>query len=62
MRIKAKVAYDGTSYGGWQVQKNANTVQAEMERAYERITGIHTHIQCAGRTDAGVHARANRAF
>lgn len=56
MRIKAKVAYDGTAYGGWQVQKNANTVQAEMERAYERITGIHAHIQCAGRTDAGVHA------
>ena len=56
MRIKAIVAYDGTAYGGWQVQQNADTVQAEMERAYEQITGVHAHIQCAGRTDAGVHA------
>ena len=35
--IKLTIAYDGTRYGGWQVQKNAATIQAELEKALSRI-------------------------
>jgi tRNA pseudouridine38-40 synthase len=52
----AKVEYDGTDFFGFQVQVNRRTVQGEIERALERITGIRTRIVGAGRTDRGVHA------
>ncbi|MGC9357646.1 MAG: tRNA pseudouridine(38-40) synthase TruA [Anaerolineae bacterium] len=57
MRVKAVVAYDGTGYSGFQWQKNAPTIQAELEKALERLTRKATRILAAGRTDAGVHAR-----
>lgn len=56
MRIKAVVAYDGTGYGGFQRQKNAPSIQEELERVLERLTGVPTQVLSAGRTDAGVHA------
>ncbi len=56
MRVKAVVAYDGTDYGGFQRQRNAPTIQAELESALSEITGWPTRIVAAGRTDAGVHA------
>lgn len=56
MRVKAVVAYDGTGYGGFQRQKNAPSIQEELERALEKLTGIPCRILAAGRTDAGVHA------
>ncbi len=55
-RIKLIIEYLGTGYHGWQVQDNAQTVQAEMEKAVHRITGEEVRVTGAGRTDAGVHA------
>jgi tRNA pseudouridine38-40 synthase len=49
--------YAGTRYSGWQKQKNARTVQGEIERAIVDATGLHRfEFQGSGRTDAGVHA------
>ena len=56
MRVKALVSYDGTGYSGFQWQQNAPTIQAELERALQSLTGTFTRIVAAGRTDAGVHA------
>jgi tRNA pseudouridine38-40 synthase len=59
---KLKVEYDGTKYSGWQKQLNARTVQGELEKAAADLLGIKdVDIQGAGRTDAGVHARAQIA-
>ncbi len=50
------LAYDGTAYAGWQVQRDATTVQGLLESAAERLNGEPTRVLGAGRTDAGVHA------
>ena len=50
------VEYDGTNYHGSQLQKNARTVQGELEQAITKLTGERTRIKTASRTDAGVHA------
>lgn len=49
--------YDGTDYHGSQYQANAPTIQGEMEKALQKLTGKKTRIKAASRTDAGVHAR-----
>jgi tRNA pseudouridine38-40 synthase len=54
--FKLTIAYDGTDFGGWQWQPNARTVQAELERAIERIARQKVRCTASGRTDAGVHA------
>lgn len=56
MRVRAVVAYDGTGYGGFQRQRNAPSIQEELERALEKLTQTPCPIVAAGRTDAGVHA------
>ena len=56
MRVKAVVAYDGTGYRGFQRQKNALTIQEELERALEKLTQTSCPVLASGRTDAGVHA------
>ena len=56
MRLALIVEYDGTEYSGFQYQKNARTVQEEIEKAIESLTGESVRIKAAGRTDAGVHA------
>ena len=61
MRYKLTIAYDGTNYGGWQVQPNRNTVQAEIERVLEKMTCTQIRIHHSGRTDAGVHAKGQVA-
>ncbi|MGC9359252.1 MAG: tRNA pseudouridine(38-40) synthase TruA [Anaerolineae bacterium] len=53
---RATVAYDGTSYHGFQWQPEQATVQGELTRAAERITRENVSVIGAGRTDAGVHA------
>ena len=59
--FKITVSYDGTEYAGWQVQQNANTVQAEIERAVEVISQQRVRVTGSGRTDSGVHAIAQVA-
>lgn len=56
MRIALGIEYDGSHYYGWQRQREVNSVQAELERVLSRIADHPVEIQCAGRTDAGVHA------
>jgi tRNA pseudouridine38-40 synthase len=56
-RYWAKVEYDGTDFYGFQVQAAERTVQGEIERALEAVTGARTRVVGAGRTDRGVHAR-----
>lgn len=54
--IKLTLQYDGTAYHGWQIQKNAVTIQETVEEAIEKITGARINPTGCGRTDAGVHA------
>lgn len=50
------VAYEGTHYHGWQVQKDLElTVQAEIEKALSAVANEPVVVVCAGRTDTGVH-------
>jgi len=57
VRYRARVAYLGTFFRGWQVQKNADrTVQAVLEAALFRVEGGPVRAVAAGRTDTGVHA------
>lgn len=60
-RILLTVAYDGTEYHGWQVQEGVSTVEGELNRAIEELTGSVTEVIGASRTDAGVHGLCNRA-
>jgi len=59
--VKLTVAYDGTGFSGWQRQKGDRSVQAEIEKALERMHGHPVALTGSGRTDAGVHARAQAA-
>jgi tRNA pseudouridine38-40 synthase len=60
-RYKLTVEYAGTRYSGWQIQKNARTVQGELQRALEEAAGGRVETYGSGRTDAGVHALAQIA-
>lgn len=61
-RFKLTIEYAGTRYSGWQIQKNARTVQGEIDRAVREATGRRDfELYGAGRTDAGVHALAQVA-
>jgi tRNA pseudouridine38-40 synthase len=59
--IRIVVEYDGTRFAGWQVQKEGPTIQGELQRAIEEITGRKTLAVGSGRTDAGVHAEGQVA-
>jgi tRNA pseudouridine38-40 synthase len=56
MRFFIELSYKGTNYHGWQEQPNANTVQAEINRALSTILNTNIEVIGAGRTDTGVHA------
>ena len=55
-RVALLVQYDGSSYSGWQRQKNATAVQEILEKSLLKITNNTVTTFAAGRTDAGVHA------
>jgi tRNA pseudouridine38-40 synthase len=58
-RYFLEVAYKGTQYSGFQIQENANTIQAEIEKAFQTIHRRTVSLTGSSRTDAGVHALQN---
>jgi tRNA pseudouridine38-40 synthase len=61
-RFKLTIEYAGTRYSGWQIQKNAKTVQGEIDAAVRTLTKRRDfELYGSGRTDAGVHALAQVA-
>lgn len=56
MRIALGIEYDGARYYGWQRQQNVISVQQKLEEALSKVANQPIEVQCAGRTDAGVHA------
>jgi tRNA pseudouridine38-40 synthase len=58
-RYFLEVAYKGTNYSGFQSQKNANSIQGEIEKAFSILQREKTIMTCSSRTDAGVHALQN---
>jgi tRNA pseudouridine38-40 synthase len=61
-RFKLVIEYAGTRYSGWQIQKNARTVQGEIDQAVRKVSGRREfELYGSGRTDAGVHALAQVA-
>lgn len=58
-RVKLIVAYDGTNYSGWQLQKNAVTIEQKLNEALSDLLGEEIVVTGASRTDAGVHSLGN---
>lgn len=58
-RVKLVVAYDGTNYSGWQLQKNAVTIEQKLNEALFDLLGENIQVIGASRTDAGVHSLGN---
>ena len=63
MRLRLDIAYDGTEFHGWAAQRGLRTVQEELEAWIPRVLRLSEPVSltCAGRTDAGVHARGQVA-
>ncbi len=58
MRLRIDLAYDGTDFHGWAAQPGLRTVQGELTAALATVLRLPSvDVVCAGRTDAGVHAR-----
>ncbi len=55
MRIAMGVEYAGSAFHGWQAQGDVDTVQERLEEALSKVAAHQVRVQCAGRTDAGVH-------
>lgn len=55
MRIALGIEYDGARYYGWQRQRDVKSVQEALEKALTIVANHPVEVQCAGRTDAGVH-------
>lgn len=52
------ISYDGTRYHGWESKKEVDTIEGKLEAVFARMTDRDVKIHGAGRTDAGVHAKA----
>ncbi len=55
-RIALVVAYEGANYAGFQLQADVPTIQGELEKAFNRLTGERARVRGASRTDSGAHA------
>lgn len=55
-RYALGIEYDGAALYGWQRQRGVKTVQEYLENALSKVADTRINVQCAGRTDAGVHA------
>jgi tRNA pseudouridine38-40 synthase len=55
-KFKLTVAYDGTAYEGWQIQKIGTGVQQKIEEALARLFPSRPRVHSSSRTDTGVHA------
>ena len=55
-RIALGIEYDGAAVYGWQRQREVPSVQEHLEKALSTVANEPIEVQCAGRTDAGVHA------
>ena len=51
-----KVEYEGSQFVGWQFQKNGNSIQETLEKAFFKFLKEKVIVNGSGRTDAGVHA------
>ena len=60
-RVLLSVAYDGTNYCGWQVQKNGETIEGVLNRELSSLFREEITVIGASRTDSGVHALGNVA-
>ena len=60
-RVRLTVAYDGTNYHGWQLQKNGITIESELNLCLSDLLKEPIEVIGASRTDAGVHACGNVA-
>lgn len=60
-RVRLIVAYDGTNYHGWQIQKNGVTIEEVLNLELTALLGEKIEVIGASRTDAGVHALGNIA-
>ncbi len=60
-RVLLTVAYDGTGYSGWQLQPGKKTIEGELNQALSALLSEKIEVIGASRTDAGVHARCNKA-
>ena len=60
-RYKIKIEYEGTSFVGWQFQKNGQSVQEVLQKAIFNFSKENVTVTGAGRTDSGVHALAQVA-
>lgn len=60
-RYRLDIEYDGTDFSGWQVQPNGRSVQEEIEKVLAILAKEKVRVVGAGRTDAGVHAKAQTA-
>ena len=56
-RYLTRLSFNGSGYHGWQLQKNAPSIQEEVTNALERILSVKLSLVGCGRTDTGVHAR-----
>ncbi len=55
MRLALGITYNGSGYEGWQSQLSGNTIQDKLELALAKFCALPVRVNCAGRTDAGVH-------
>jgi tRNA pseudouridine38-40 synthase len=60
-KYKLLTAYDGTHYGGWQIQPNSTSIQELIQNALKTVLREEILLVGSGRTDAGVHARGQTA-